>query len=40
MSKFLSRLCGGEGKEYKVITTYAFLSRLCGGEEKSPISKN
>ena len=31
---FLSRLCGGEAKEYGYDWQMQFLSRLCGGEEK------
>ena len=30
--RFLSRLCGGEGSLYPIVTPYFFLSRLCGGE--------
>ena len=29
---FLSRLCGGEGREIHSLILLDFLSRLCGGE--------
>ena len=31
-SGFLSRLCGGEGRQWSRCDCISFLSRLCGGE--------
>ena len=36
LTKFLSRLCGGEVMLERMIKPLTFLSRLCGGEEVSP----